>query len=140
MEAETWLPQAYGGFPFLSSGLAARVSMSDNDQLNDCVTTGRLCWWQVDGQRAGLIGISRTLDHGFDGYLMIEQVVDSAFVGRGSAAVAQGKLITSLAADNPDLAFFGTIDARNIPSLRTAAANGRVIHGTKWFLTPTQAC
>lgn len=140
VEAERWLPQAYAGFPFRSASLAARVAMSDAEQLNDCATTGRLCWWQIEGQRVGLIGVSRTLDHGFDGYLMTEQVVDSPFVGRGSAAVAQGKLITSLRTENPDVALFGTIDASNTPSLRTAAANGRVIHGTKWFLTPSETC
>lgn len=133
-EALSWLQTSYAAFHERAPHIHERVCISSIDELRGCQERGKLVWWHRNGERAGLLGVDRMAEFGYDGFQVDEEAVDPAHVGHGTAAAAQGEVIRMLASDHPGLAFFGTIAGRNVPSLKTAARNGRVIHGTWWFL------
>lgn len=130
-----FLTAQYEAFASRDPKLSARVFASGLDDLQACSENGRLAWWLVDGQRAGLIAVCRDASLGFDGYLMIEEVVDPDFAGRGSAAAAQRAMATWCVERDPDSVLFGTIDGLNTPSRRTALRAGRHEVAAWWFLT-----
>lgn len=132
--AMAFMANAYEAFAARDPDLARRVPASTRAQLEDCARSGILAWWLVDRQRAGLIGAARSSLCGLRGFLMVEEVVAPPFVGRGSAAVAQRSLAAALAPANRDAHLFGTIDAGNIPSRRTAARAARSEIAAWWFL------
>lgn len=133
-EADAFVREAYAAFRARSVELAERVPPTDLEGLAECEGKGRLSWWLIDGARAGLIAVSRETWFGLDGYLVMEEVVSGAHLGRGSAALAQRALARELALESPDLTLFGTIDCANEASLRTAARVGRAAVATWWFI------
>jgi len=132
--AFAFLTRQYEAFSSRNPELAARVFASDLDDLRSCGEGGRLAWWLVDGQRAGLIAVCRDVSLGFDCYLMIEEVVAPEFAGRGSAAAAQRAMAAWCVERDPESVLFGTIDGANIPSRRAAQRAGRHEVAAWWFL------
>lgn len=107
-----------------------------SEQLEQCVSDGRLARWTFDGHPLGLIAVSRQSKFGLHGYLVVESVVDPSVTLRGTAAAAQSKLVRELAIDNPDLAYYGTIDFQNSSSRKTALNVGRTEIASWSFVSP----
>lgn len=64
---------------------------------------------------------------------VIEELLETPFRGRGFAPAMQRMFLERLA-DKDDRLVWGTIDARNIPSLRTAQRVGReIVFGNMFF-------
>jgi hypothetical protein len=133
-EAAAFVAERYAELALRDPALAAHVPASTREQLEECAATGRLAWWMVDGARAGLIGVARGKMLGLRGYLVIEEIVAPAFRGRGTAAAAQCELASEISQADPQALIFGTIDAVNQASLRTARRAGRDAIATWWFL------
>lgn len=124
-DASAFTREAYAAWAQAEPALAAKVRPSDLDELRDCHQTGVLAYLLVEGQRAGVIGFARSEDAELAGYLVEEEVVALPFRGRRLASAAQRLVIRSLAGRDPSALLFGTIDAANTPSLKTARRVGR---------------
>ncbi|MFK7962279.1 MAG: hypothetical protein AB8G96_17345 [Phycisphaerales bacterium] len=140
--AMAFLERQYAAFREREPELSQRVPPADLEDFAGCRTAGRLAWWTVDGRVAGLIGVERRPYAGLNGWLVIEEVVDAAYVGRGTAASAQRRLADWLRGDEAgDVAagrgrpvVHGTIDGANNASRRTAERAGRCTLGAWWFI------
>jgi RimJ/RimL family protein N-acetyltransferase len=124
------------GFEAWSRGrpwLRERVQPADREALEEARQEG-LARWIVDGaQRVGLVATVPGTDREWSGHLVLEEVVHPDHAGRGWAARAQRSLARELV-DRDVPVLFGTIDAANTPSRRTAAAAGRAECGALWWL------
>lgn len=138
-EAATFVEREYERFRGRNPALASKVFASDRDELEACRTNGRLAWWLVDGEIAGLIAVRRDRVLGIEGYLMVEEVVGEAFAKRGTAPLAQRAMAAWCAEQDPRSVLLGTIDAANTPSRNAAARAGRIEIGAWWFLVPEGA-
>lgn len=118
--------QAYQATP---PELQAHLTPSDAEDLADGVVV-RLT---VGGRWAGLAAARRGRRWALDGYEVIEEVLAPGFRGRGLGVVLQRALIAALPSGE-DTAVFGTIHAKNAPSLGTARRCGRSVVGGWWFL------
>lgn len=107
------------------------------EELQQCVSDGRLARWTLDGDPLGLIAVRRQNEYGLHGYLAIESVVDPSVTLRGTAAAAQAKLARELAIENPDLTYYGTIDFQNSSSRKTALKVGRTEIASWSFVSPS---
>jgi RimJ/RimL family protein N-acetyltransferase len=135
-DAAAFTSQAYAAWSETAPELGAKVRPSDLDELRDCHDTGLLVWIVEAGQRAGVIGFARSEDAELVGYLVEEEVIALPFRGRRLASAAQALAIRALAAREPSALLFGTIDAANAPSLRTAERAGRSRVASYRFLFP----
>lgn len=133
-EAAEFVRAQYEALRARDPELGSRVFASERDELARCANDGRLAWWMIDGERAGVIAAVRTREFGIDGYLMIEEVVAPAYAGRGSAAVAQRALAAEFERLEPGSVLMGTIDASNTASRRTAQRAGRREIASWWFI------
>jgi hypothetical protein len=87
----------------------------------------------IDDQWAGLVAAGIGDFMGLGGYYMLTQVLAARFRGQGMGPVMQRQLIERLEPRHDGL-LWGTIDASNQPSLRTAARIGRSDVGGWVFL------
>ncbi len=88
----------------------------------------------VDGEWAGVFAGLPTCEHGLRGYLVVEEVLDTPYRGHGLGPALQRHFIDQLPVGKGDLVF-GTIDATNRPSIRTAIKVGRADVGG-WSFVP----
>ncbi len=135
-EAEAFTARAHAAWAERDPELAAKVSLSGADELSGCVEDGVLAYIVEGEERVGLIGVTRGQDAELDGYFVEEEVIALPFRGRGLGAAAQALTIEALAPQSPEALLFGTIDAANSASLRTAERVGRVRIGAYRFLFP----
>lgn len=122
----------------LNPKLAGRLEAATLDQLQGCSEHAALAWWCVDGEIAGLIAAMPDSGFGIDGWVVMEEVVDPKFSGRGSAALAQRELAGRIFAKDQDAVLFGTIDFVNTASRRSAARAGRKEIAGWWFVQPAE--
>lgn len=134
--AEEFVAAGYRALAQRSPEIARCIEPADREQLAVCSADGRLAWWLLDGEVAGLIAVRRERWLGLDGYLMVEEVAAPGQVGKRTAAAAQRRLAESLAQADAGLPLFGTIDLCNHPSRRAAAGVGRREIGAWWFVRP----
>ncbi|MEM7809668.1 MAG: hypothetical protein AAF561_16280, partial [Planctomycetota bacterium] len=134
-EAAPFVLKRYKALAEARPAIAELVYPATPHELFDCRDDGRLCWWNVAGRRAGLIGVRRGEQHGLRGFEMVEEIVSADFVGRGTARHAQRALAASLvdAGEDPSLDLHGTISFDNPASRRTARAAGRNPVASWWF-------
>ncbi|MFI4853736.1 MAG: hypothetical protein ACIAQF_02005 [Phycisphaerales bacterium JB065] len=122
----------------LNPKLVGRVEAATQDQLQGCSEHGVLAWWCVDDDIAGLIAASPDSGFGIEGWVVMEEVVDPKFSGRGSAALAQREVAGRIFAKDQDAVLFGTIDFVNTASRRSAARAGRKEIAGWWFVQPAE--
>jgi hypothetical protein len=136
-EAAVFMDRAYRDFRARTPELREQVPASTPEALAACAADGHLLWWTVDGERAGLLALERSVGWlALDGWLIEEEIVAAAWAGRGTAACAQRRAAERLAAEGRDRTVFGTINLANPASRRTAARAGRREIATWWFLAP----
>lgn len=136
-EAAAFMDQAYRDFLARAPELNEAVPASTPEALAECAADGHLLWWKVDGDRAGLLALERSTGWlALDGWLVEEEVVAAAWVGRGTAACAQRRVAERLVAEGGTRTIFGTINLANPASRRTAARAGRREIATWWFIAP----
>lgn len=104
--------------------LRGLVPVQDRDSLDNA----EACFeaW-IDDQWAGLVAAGTGDFMGLSGYYVLDEVLAARFRGQGLGPVLQRRLLDELAR-RPlcgDGLLWGTIDARNQPSRRTAARVGR---------------
>ncbi len=108
----------------LHPDIANMAQPEDRTSLAVCAETNSYFMVFVDSVLAGFVAARPDSFRLWTGWCMVEQVLKPSFRGRGLAPVLQRLLLERL-----DLStnqhVFGTIDARNTPSSRTALRNGR---------------
>lgn len=124
-DAERFTKPTYAAWAERDPELGAKVRPSDLDELRDCHESGLLAYVLWSGERAGVIGFAQSEDADLVGYLVEEEVIALPFRGRGLAVAAQRLAFQTLATRNSSALVFGTIDAANTPSLKTAERVGR---------------
>lgn len=75
-------------------------------------------------QWAGFIAVRKDIYKYFKGYVVFEEILLDEFKGLGLGKTLQRAMINYLKSENDEL-IYGTIDHRNIPSIKTALSNGR---------------
>ncbi len=111
--------------------LAGRIGPTERGAWRDSVEAGLCFEVVIDGRRAGVIAGAPEVESGLSGVVVVEELLDAPWRGRGLAAAVQRAFVDQLDADS---LVIGTIDAANAPSLRTALRVGREIAGRCWFL------
>ncbi len=126
---------------------AERVLRIDASGLRACIDA-RCAWWIHEGEeQAGLLALLPDSDREWHGWCVHEELVLPAFAGRGIAARAQRLAAREIAqsliapqAQSSDRSVmdlvYGTIDAANQPSVRTAERAGRAKVGAYWWVFP----
>ena len=135
-DAHPFVMEMYEAHLAANPELVGRVEAASLDQLKACESKGVLAWWCVDGAQAGVIAATPDSGFGIDGWVVMEEVVDRRFGGRGTAAEAQVGLAKRIAKEDPDAVLFGTIDFTNTASRRTAERAGRREIAGWWFVQP----
>jgi hypothetical protein len=105
--------------------------------LVECFEQGTFFRVLVSGAPAGVVALRRDTCEGLDGYCVVELLLAAAFRGRGLAAAVHVH-VCQQAVMNGERALFGSIAARNLPSLRAAQRVGRQIVSTK-LVVPLEA-
>lgn len=77
-----------------------------------------------DNEWAGFIAVDQINYKYFKGYCVMEEILLEEYKGKGLGKALQRKMIEHLPFKDSEL-FYGTIDHKNIPSIKTALANGR---------------
>lgn len=130
--AKEFVATSYATFKARHPELIARVPEATHHELQECIDEGRLVWWTIDGQVAGLLGVRRDRHLALEGMLIVEECVSPDWAGRGAATEAQRALARS---PPGDVVIFGTIDAANAASRRTAERAGRRAVSRAWFIS-----
>ncbi len=129
-DARGFVDRCYAALAESSPELSTRVPRASDDELEECALSGQLVWMVDGAQRVGLLGVCPSVSGGVSGSLIVEECVAPDFQGRGFATRAQRALAAMLA---PDEVVFGTIDAANAASRRSAERAGRRIVSSTWF-------
>lgn len=135
-DAEAFTAESYAAWAKVDSALAAKVRPSSGEELQGCHESGLLAFLVEGPERVGVIGVDTSDDAEFAGYLVEEEVIALAHRGRRLASAAQRLVIAALAPQAPDALLFGTIDAANVASIKTAERAGRERVAAYRFLYP----
>lgn len=112
--------------------LAEEVRFETRADLETCLAAGQLFEAHVGPTLAGVIAFDEEPFFGLPGFLVREELMLAPYRGRGLGTWLQRLAAEQLPADH---LLFGTIHGLNMPSRRTAAANGRVALLSSYFLT-----
>ena len=123
----------YDAFHAREPEMRDRVPISGFEKLEESAEAGCLFVVRIDDERAGMIAGLPSHAHGLRGIVVIDEILGERYRGRGFAPACQRRFIEALPASADDVVF-GTIDARNTPSLRTALSVGRLDVGGWWFV------
>ena len=127
-----WYEKAYSDFHSEYPELERWVPITDSKELQRCADDKLLFRVLVDGNHAGLIGGRNEPLLGSPAVYMTELLLTHPFKGQGFAAALQRKFLDSMA---PKFELvWGTIDAKNKPSTRTALKIGRAAIRAEFFL------
>lgn len=127
-----WYTEAYEDFHRQHPELKDWVPITDKEDIDRCISDQLLYKVFVDGVLAGLIGAQNELLLGVPSVYMTELLLLSRFKGQGLAVALQRKFIDLLPREF-DLVW-GTIDAKNLPSLKTALRVGRTSIRSEYFI------
>jgi hypothetical protein len=127
-----WYERAYAAFHEEQPEMASWVPITECEDLQQCAEDGLLYKVLVDEDRAGLIAGRREALLGLSGIYMAELLLLPPYKGKGLAPALQRKFLGQL--DSGIELVWGTIDARNTPSTRTALKMGRKAIRTEFFL------
>lgn len=118
-----WYQKIYEDFHKDSPNLKWKVSTNDKEVMNESLGQGLLYFANVDEQRVGLIAAVRSEFLGHRGIYFNEIAIEKNWKGKGLAKILQKKFVSEIS--DSDEFIWGTIDGHNIPSYKTALANGR---------------
>lgn len=118
-----WYVDLYKEFHAVRPDLKDWVTVSDKRHLEDCRKAGLLFFVRVDGYQAGLIAGHPWPLLGQAGLYFSELMLKADFRGKGLAPAIQRKFIDNLSEGYEVV--WGTIDAQNITSTKTALRVGR---------------
>jgi RimJ/RimL family protein N-acetyltransferase len=129
----SWYEAAYQDFHTQHPQLKEWVPMTSLDELRSSTAQGLLYHVLIDGQQAGLIAAKREPLLGLTGAYMMELLLVPPFKGIGLASALQRKFVDELP---PDIeVIWGTIDAKNQASMKTALRTGRVAVRSECFMS-----
>ncbi len=110
-----------------------RIQVETRERLQEAQTQGVLRQAFVDGEPAGFFATLPAQEQALVGYVMLEEILDTPFRGRGLAQPLQRMLFDHIDA-SADTPVFGHIDGANQASLRTAMGVGRgEVYRTTWI-------
>jgi hypothetical protein len=124
----------YRSFESSQPDLARELYRSTFDEFANMAASKKTFEAHVDGLRAGLVAATPAKLWGQPGWVMHEECLAAEFRGRGLGLDLQRALFNRL--DTERGVLWGTIHARNLPSLRTAQRHGRSIVQSHYFLAP----
>ena len=127
-----WYTEAYTEFHQQRPDLKDWVPITDREDIDRCISDQLLFKVFVDDLPAGLIGGQNESLLGMSSVYMTELLLISKFKGQGLAVALQRKFIDELP-NSMDL-IWGTIDAKNLPSLKTALRVGRLPIRSEYFI------
>lgn len=127
-----WYSEAYAEFHQQRPDLKDWVPITDREDIDRCISDQLLFKVFVDDLHAGLIGGQNESLLGMSSVYMTELLLISKFKGQGLAVALQRKFIDEVP-KSVDLVW-GTIDAKNLPSLKTALRVGRLPIRSEYFI------
>jgi len=127
-----WYQSVYADFHEKNPNLVNWVPCNSKEEMDESKSQKLLFWIYVNGKKAGIIGGCKSTLLGVNALYMDEILLTDAFKGKGLAPQVQ-KIYLAAICDRFDLVW-GTIDAKNIPSTRTALRVGRKIVRSEIFL------
>jgi len=111
-----------------------QLSRTDANLYVQCANTGSVLQLKAHGQVVGIAAARLGSVRGIAGWEIVDQILGKAVRGRALAPTFQRLLLATLRIEQSSLVF-GTIDARNEPSRRTALSVGRKDVGG-WVFVP----
>ena len=121
--------QRYAEVQRYDPDLAAAITPASRDELADCQAERGLFAIRHRETCVGLLAIRSDNVEWLAGDVVVEEVIDSAYAGKGLAAAAQRSLARSIsgrhAIGRAGALLLGTINRRNIASRKTAERAGR---------------
>ena len=127
-----WYESAYKDFHQISPELKDWVPLNDVEEMKDSIQQRLMFDAIVDGKKVGLIAANREKFLGRPGVYFLEIVVSKDYKGKGYAPAMQRKFIDTVLTDAETV--WGTIDARNLPSTKTAMRVGRIPIRCEFFI------
>ena len=118
-----WYEDEYRKFHDANPDLKSWVTISDKDELENYRNERLLFGSYLDGRLIGLVGGESRSLLGLSGLYMGELLISEEYKGEGFAPQMQKQFLRH--AGEGFEVVWGTIDARNIPSTRTALRVGR---------------
>ncbi|WP_372365062.1 hypothetical protein [Candidatus Uabimicrobium sp. HlEnr_7] len=117
-----WYKKGYDAFHCDFPKLKDRVTVNDLDTMRTSLDQGLLKFVIYKGERIGLIAAEKSsfLDH--PGIYFNEIYIEKKLKGQGLAKAIQRKFVTLFTKNS---FIWGTIDAQNLPSYKTALTNAR---------------
>ena len=128
----TWYETAYNEFHTENPELKHWVPRAEKEELQKCADENLLFQVKIDGVLAGLIGGFAEPILGHTAVYITTTLITRPFKRQGLALAIQRKFL-DLAPSRYELVW-GTIDAKNLPSTKTALKIGRVPIRTEYFL------
>lgn len=128
----SWYLKAYADFHLENPELKQWVPITEQEELEKCASEGLLFQALVDGKIAGLIGARSEALLGVPAVYMTELLLTADFKKQNLAVALQRKFIDTL---GPEFQLiWGTIDAKNLASKKTALRVGRVSVRSEYFI------
>lgn len=129
----SWYKAAYDEFHQKQPELKSWVTINDQEDVERSIRDQLLFEVFVDGELAGLIGATNESLFGKAAVYMSELLLVSRFKGQGLATAVQRKFIDELPKSFEII--WGTIDAKNLPSLKTSLGVGRRSIRAEYFIS-----
>ncbi|MEM7736213.1 MAG: hypothetical protein AAF267_10515 [Deinococcota bacterium] len=113
--------------------LSEYARLETQEDMTSYLEEGTLFEVYINEAWAGLTAVTRHEEQGLRGFVVVEILLSSSVAGQGFGVALQHQLVQQLQANEDDV-LFGTIDARNIASIKTAQRSGRQdIGGFLWL-------
>lgn len=119
-----WYKNTYSEFHLDNPHYRDLIPVNTKEEMDESLSEGLLYWAKVDGEKMGLIGGVSSDLLGANGLYMNEVLLAKKFRGQGYAPIIQRLFIEQQKKRNFDLVW-GTIDAQNKPSTKSALRVGR---------------
>jgi hypothetical protein len=128
----SWYLKAYADFHLQNPELKQWVPITEQEELEKCASEGLLFQVLIDGKLAGLIGARSEALLGVPAVYMTELLLTADFKKQNLAAALQRKFIDTV---GPEFQLiWGTIDAKNLASKKTALRVGRMAVRAEYFI------
>jgi hypothetical protein len=119
-----WYRAGYASFHERNPHMVEHVPANPLETMEESREVKLLYYMMIDAQQAGLIAAVQSDFLGHPGLYFNEIFITEEFAGQGYAKALQRKFIAQCT--SPDEIVWGTIDALNLPSYKTARANNRM--------------
>lgn len=130
-----WYKGVYADFHNKNPNLVNWVPCNSKEEMDENRLQKLLFWIDINGERAGIIGGCKSTLLGINAIYMDEILLTDSFRGKGFASQVQKIYLASMSG-RFDLVW-GTIDAKNISSTKTALRVGRKIVRSEIFIPLT---